>query len=159
MKRLLLSTALMAGLSSAALAEAPGGPGCGWGNMLFKGQSGLPAHLVASVTNGTSGNASFGMTSGTNGCSTSGTLSYSGTPMITVMLDELSEDVARGDGEALAAVAISFGVEAEDRASFKQLMHKNFNNIFSANDVTAEEVLASMHILMKQDATLAKYVS
>jgi hypothetical protein len=38
--------------------------------MLFEGQRGTPAHFLASTTNGTSGNATFGMTSGTNGCST-----------------------------------------------------------------------------------------
>ena len=73
MKRILLGS-LLSIASLSAFAQAPGGPNCGWGNMLFEGQSGLPAHFVASTTNGTSGNATFGMTSGTNGCSTKGTL-------------------------------------------------------------------------------------
>lgn len=75
MKRILLGS-LFAIASANAFAEAPGGPGCGWGNMLFKGQRGLASHLVASTTNGSSGNATFGMTSGTNGCRTDGALSY-----------------------------------------------------------------------------------
>ncbi|RLA46625.1 MAG: hypothetical protein DRR06_04650, partial [Gammaproteobacteria bacterium] len=69
----------LAALPSLAFAEAPGGPDCGWGNMLFKGESGLGSHMIASTTNGTSGNATFGMTSGTNGCSANGTLTYGGT--------------------------------------------------------------------------------
>ena len=95
MKKLLLGTLLVA-ISSTALAEAPGGPSCGWGNMLFKGQRGMASHFVASTTNGTSGNATFGMTSGTNGCSTNGTLTYGGKPMLvgSNMMDELSEDMA-----------------------------------------------------------------
>ncbi len=67
MKRILLGT-LFAAASFNAFADAPGGAGCGWGNMLFKGQRGVATHVVAATTNGTSGNNTFGMTTGTNGC-------------------------------------------------------------------------------------------
>src|SRR5690606_3119385 len=111
MKRLLIGS-LLAAASLNAFATAPGGPGCGWGNMLFEGQSGLPSHLVASITNGTSGNATFGMTSGTNGCDTSGKLAYHGKSMLVLssIMNELSEDMARGEGEALTTYAVVMGV-------------------------------------------------
>ena len=64
MKKILAGIAL-ATMSVSAMAEAPGGPNCGWGNMLFNGQSGVGPHFLASITNGTSGNATFGMTTGT----------------------------------------------------------------------------------------------
>lgn len=41
MKRILLGT-LFTVVSLNAMAEAPGGPNCGWGNMLFEGQRGTP---------------------------------------------------------------------------------------------------------------------
>ena len=89
MKRILIGS-LLAITSLSALAEAPGGPNCGWGNMLFEGERGLPSHFIASTTNGTSGNATFGMTSGTNGCSTDGALTYGGKSLLAIngMLDE-----------------------------------------------------------------------
>ena len=157
---MLIASAFLAA-SSASFAVAPGGPNCGWGNMLFSGQSGLPAHLVASITNGTSGNASFGMTSGTNGCSANGTLTYGGKSMVNLgqIMDEFSEDVAMGDGEALTAVAVSMGIAEEDRALFKQTLHSNFDSLFPAANVDAEAVMGSIVSLMKQDATLSKYVS
>ncbi|MAY38946.1 MULTISPECIES: DUF3015 domain-containing protein [Spongiibacter] len=160
MKKVLIASAFLAA-SSASFAVAPGGPNCGWGNMLFSGQSGLPAHLVASITNGTSGNASFGMTSGTNGCSANGTLTYGGKSMVNLgqIMDEFSEDVAMGDGEALTAVAVSMGIAEEDRALFKQTLHSNFDSLFPAANVDAEAVMGSIVSLMKQDATLSKYVS
>ena len=115
MKRLVLSAALLT--SSSVYAVSPGGSDCGWGNMLFEGQSGLPAHLLASITNGTSGNQTFGMTFGTNGCSVDGGLSYGGESMLAFsnILDEFSEDVAQGQGEAIDAVAVMMGIEVEDR--------------------------------------------
>jgi hypothetical protein len=117
MKRVLIVTALL-GVSASAMAEAPGGPDCGWGNMIMDGKSGLGAHIIASLTNGSTGNATFGMTSGTNGCSANGKLTYGGKSLIGAVMDEFSEDVARGDGEALVAVAVSMGIAESDRALF-----------------------------------------
>lgn len=159
MKRIILGTVLMVA-SVGAWAEAPGGPGCGWGNMLFKGSKGLPSHIVASTTNGSSGNATFGMTSGTNGCRTDGTLTYDGKPMLVVsgMMDELSEDMAKGDGEALTTYAVVLGVAPEDRSHFKAVTNQHFSEIFSAADVTAEQVLAATLDVMKRDERLNRYV-
>ncbi len=158
MKKLIAGSILLAS-SSAALAVAPGGPDCGWGNMLFEGQSGLGPHWIATTTNGTSGNKTFGMTSGTNGCSTGGTLTYGGSSLVSNMMDEFSEDVARGHGDALNAVAASMGVEKTDRELFAKVAHDNFNTIFPNENVTAEEVTASLNALMKADPGLAKYAA
>lgn len=160
MKKLLIG-AVMMGSAMTAHAVAPGGPGCGWGNLLLEGQSGLPMHLIATITNGTSGNATFGMTSGTNGCSTDGKLTYGGMSMIgmSAIMDEFVADAANGQGEALNAVAVSMGIERADRAAFAQAIHTNFNTIFPSADVTAENVLAAIVDVMKSDARLAKYVA
>lgn len=158
MKRVLIVATLM-GMSGAAMAEAPGGPNCGWGNMLMDGQSGLGSHIIASITNGSTGNATFGMTTGTNGCSANGTLTYGGKSLVGAVMDEFSEDVARGDGEALTAVAVAMGVEESDRALFKQVMHDNFASLFPSADVTAEQVSERVVELMRANDQLARYVS
>jgi hypothetical protein len=157
MKKLMTGAMLLA-VSSVAMAEAPGGPNCGWGNMLFKGQSGMAAHFLASTTNGTSGNATFGMTSGTNGCSVNGTITYGGKAMVNAMLDEFSADVAVGQGDTLTAVAVAYGVAPEDRAAFAQLAHENFAVLFPSENVTADEVVTSLETLMKGDAQLSQYI-
>jgi hypothetical protein len=158
MKRLLIGS-LLAMTSLTALADAPGGPNCGWGNMLFEGQRGLPPHFIASTTNGTSGNATFGMTSGTNGCSTDGTLTYGGKSWLAIngMLDELSEDMAKGEGEALTTYAVLLGVEEQDRAHFAAITHRHFSEIFSSPNVTGEQVHAATLDVIKRDSRLAKY--
>ena len=158
MKRVLFAS-LLAVTSARAVAEAPGGPNCGWGNMLFKGHSGMPSHFVASTTNGTSGNATFGMTSGTNGCSTSGVLTYGGKPMLVLsgIMDELSEDMAKGEGEALTTYAVVLGVAPEDRAHFAAVTQAHFSEIFSAADVNEQQVHEATLAVLKADARLAKY--
>lgn len=157
-KEVLLAAALTLG-SGSAMAEAPGGPGCGWGNLLFDGQSGMGPHFGATTTNGTSGNKTFGMTSGTNGCSVDGTLTYGGTSMISGIMDEFSEDVARGHGEALDAVAVMMGIEKSDRGIFAQVVHENFSTIFPHDRVTAQDVTESLIAVIKADARLAKYAA
>lgn len=157
MKKIVAGAVLLAA-SSAALAEAPGGPNCGWGNMLFEGQSGFVAHFLGSTTNGTSGNATFGMTTGTNGCSVDGKLTYGGKAMVGAMLDEFSADVAVGQGDTLTAVAVAYGVAPEDRSTFAQLTHENFAVLFPSENVTADQVVTKLEALMKADTRLAKYI-
>jgi len=118
----------------------------------------LSASSVA-MTNGTSGNNTFGMTSGTNGCSTSGTLTYGGKSMVSSIMGEFSEDVAAGEGDAMDTVAVVYGVEKQDRATFAKVMHENFTVIFPNEDVTADDMMASIEAIMKADATLSKYVA
>lgn len=160
MKKLLIGT-LLASCASLSVAEAPGGPNCGWGNMLFDGQSGIGPHFIASITNGTSGNATFGMTSGTNGCSTNGTLTYGGKAMLNLsqVMDEFSSDAAQGGGEAMTAVAVSMGITPEDRQHFADTIHSNFETIFVSADATVEQVYSNILAVMKADQRLSKYVA
>ena len=165
MDKRLLSKGLIIGMLSAvslgAQADAAGGNGCGWGNMLFEGQRGLGPHILATTTNGTSGNATFGMTSGTNGCSTKASLTYGGKSWFAMngMMNELSEDMAMGQGEALTTYAVVLGVAPEDRVYFNSVTHQHFNQIFSSADVTAETVHTNTLAVLKSDPRLAKYAT
>ena len=129
--------------------------------MLFEGDSGLPAHLLATLVNGTSGNATFGMTSGTNGCDTSGALTYSGQSLLAMngVLEEVAQDMAVGHGEALTALSVSMQIEASDRDYFGTVMHDNFARIFPSEDVDAGQVMANINAVMAEDPRLAAYVS
>ncbi len=160
MKKLLASVVLLSA-SSSAFAVAPGGPNCGWGNLLLEGKNGLVMHMFAGTTNGTSGNATFGMTFGTNGCSVDGALTYGGDKMVWFdnILDQFSTDVAQGNGEALNAVAVMIGVENQDRGHFDQVMHKNFALLFPNAGVSSQEVLDSMISVMASDDKLVKYTA
>ena len=159
MKKIIAGIALISASSLANASGAAGGSGCGWGQALFDGQSGTATHVLAGITNAITGNNTFGMTTGTNGCTTSGTLSYGGQSVVSSVMDEFSEDVARGQGDALDTVSVVYGVEAKDRDAFAKAMHENFNTLFPSEDVTAEELMASIEKVMKADSTLNKYVA
>ena len=158
MKKIITGLVLLSA-SSGAMAEAAGGPNCGWGQMLFEGQTGTATHVLGITTNGTSGNNTFGVTTGTNGCSSSGTLTYGGKSTVSSIMGEFSEDVAAGEGDALNTVAVIYGVDKQDRGTFAKVMHENFSVIFPSENVTADEMMASIEKVMKADTTLAKYIA
>ncbi len=158
MKKIISGLVLLSA-SSVAMAGAAGGDGgCGWGNALFKGSAGTASHVMAGITNAFLGNNTFGMTTGTNGCETKSSLGYGGKSAVSAIMDEFSEDVARGEGDALDTVAVLYGVEKTDRDIFAKVMHENFAVIFPSAEVTADEMIASIEQVMKSDPTLAKYI-
>ena len=157
--RKIIAGLVLVSASSVVNAGAAGGAGCGWGQALFDGQSGTASHVLAGITNAFSGNNTFGMTTGTNGCSVSGTLNYGGQSVVSAIMNEFSEDVARGEGDALNTVAVVYGVDAQDRDQFAKVMHENFTTLFPSEDVTAAEMMASIEALMKSDAELSKYIA
>ena len=159
MKSIIAGLALLSASSVAMAGAAGGNTGCGWGNALFKGQSGTANHVLAGITNSTFGNNTFGMTTGTNGCKTSSTLGYGGENAVSAIMDEFSEDAARGEGDALLTVAVLYGIEPSDRNTFAKVIHENFVVIFPNEDVSTDQVIASIEEVMKADPVLAKYIS
>lgn len=156
MKKIIAGALLMA---APLVAMADGAGGCGWGSMLFEGNSGLPAHVLAVTTNGSSGNNTFGMTSGTNGCTTNEKINYKGGALAAANMDKLAEEMAQGQGEHLQALAVAMGIQPQDRAAFYQLAQANFNTLYPSTGATADHMMVALHDTMIKDPTLAKYVS
>lgn len=159
MKKKILTGIALACFSTGAFAD-PEEHGCGWGALIFEGQSGLVPYVLASVTNATASNAVFGMTSNTNGCQTHHPINYGGKSWFAAadFADNVVEDIARGEGEALDALAKMIGIEKEDRAYFNQLTHENFATIAPSSEVTGDEVMRAIDSLLANDERLAKYV-
>ena len=155
MKKIIAGVALSV---ASTMAFAGTDAGCGLGSMLFKGQSGVAPHVLAATTNGSFGNQTFGMTSGTLGCVTSKPI----TSMAIYMdnnIDKIARDVSRGQGENLDALAVILGIEAEDRPHFAALLQQNFAAIFPSESVTSDQASDTVVSLMKSDEKLAAYVS
>ncbi|MCC5858025.1 MAG: DUF3015 domain-containing protein [Ectothiorhodospiraceae bacterium] len=155
-KKLLAAVALGALWSVSAHAE---NTGCGLGSMVWDGQSGIAPQVLAVTTNGTSGNQTFGITSGTLGCTQDGVVRssaklgmYTGSNM-----DAIARDMSIGEGESLEVLAELMGVQSEDRPAFYAALQQNYATIFSSTDVTAEQVIAGIDATLREDAHLARY--
>ncbi|NVJ59957.1 MAG: DUF3015 domain-containing protein [Gammaproteobacteria bacterium] len=155
MKKVIFGAIVLMG-STSLMAES--GPGCGLGAQVFKGKSGTVSHVLAATTNGTSGNQTFGMTTGTLGCDTSKTIQVA-TLYMDSNIDKVASDISRGDGEALNALAELMGVKSEDKAHFNALLKENFTLVFTSDETTSSEAMQNIVKLMEQDETLQPYVA
>jgi hypothetical protein len=123
MKKLILLTAIMS--TSAFAAHGPAG--CGLGSVLFEGKDGLVFNVLAATFNGTSGNQTFGMSTGTLGCEDAQTARVSAVSFIEGNTVALSNDIARGNGETLNAYLTIIKKQTAD----KRVLKRNFANIFA----------------------------
>lgn len=158
MKKTILAMTLLAGTST-AFAAADSGSGCGVGAMIFEGQSGVAPHVLAATTNGTLGNQTFGMTSGTLGCDVDQPISIAAADFLDNNMEKVARDMATGSGESLDTLANLMGISTQDSSHFKAVSHAQFAAIFSSNSVHSSDVIAALNQVMKQDDVLAKYAS
>lgn len=164
MKRILLiATALSVMATGAAYAQKKNradSSGCGVGTILFEGQVGIFPQVGAITTNGSFGNQTFGVSSGTLGCNTDGVVTPpTNVKMFTVSnLDGLNRDIARGAGERLASLAELMGVAERHRATFFSVTQRNYSTIFPSANVTSEQFLASLSQVMAADPILRRYI-
>jgi hypothetical protein len=150
----LIAGAMLIGASTLAFAQ----PGCGVGSMVWKGQSGIAPHVLAATTNGTSGNQTFGMTTGTLGCETSQSVQSMAIYMDS-NVDKVARDMSRGAGENLDTLAVLLGVDEADRDSFRKVLQDNFATIFPSSETTSGEAVDAIVALLESDQSLSKYVA
>src|SRR4051794_27285904 len=157
MKKLLAVAAVAAVFPLSAMADNIGN--CGWGAKLFDGQSGVAPQVLAVTTNGTFGNQTFGITSGTSGCTQDGTVksSWKTALFIDGNKEALARDMSVGSGEALDSLAHLMGVEAQDRNAFNRVAKENLSKIFAAD--STNDIMANFRQVLAADTQLARYTA
>lgn len=132
--------------------------GCGLGSQVWEGQSGKIPKILAATTNGLFANQLFGITFGTLGCSGTGAVTAQAVTFTNENAESLARDMAVGEGESLNVLAELLNIKAEDKARFFAVSKQNFSKIYSAENVSSVEVLASLQSVMSQDEVLKAYV-
>ncbi len=148
MKKVLL-IGLVISLMTIGLAYA-GSPkdncGCGWGTMIFEGKTGLVHQVLAATTNGSFGNQTFGISSGTAECEKAASFA-SNAPLnrfVADNMDNLARDIAMGQGEYLDTLAALMEVPMGEREDFSVTLQANFPEIYPADSVTHVEVIENI---------------
>lgn len=144
MKKLLIGSLAALALTSSAYAAANTNTGCGLGSIVIKDQSTVVMQVLAATTNGTSGNQTFGISSGTLNCDAPSRVASNDklNRFVAENMDELALDISAGQGETLSTVAKLMNVE--DTASFSAKLQKNFNNIYASQNVNSANVIDSI---------------
>ena len=140
MKRIVLGIALS--VLSASSFAAHGPAGCGLGAVLFKDSEGLVMNVLAATFNGSSGNQTFGMSTGTLGCEDASTAKVASVAFVEGNMVSLSNDIAKGNGETLSAY---LSIVKADLTSAAKLQ-SNYSTIFASSN--AQEIDAKIKALL-----------
>jgi hypothetical protein len=146
MKKLIVSLAAVAALSSVAFAGVNNQTGCGLGSMIIKDDSSAVLLALQATTNGTSGNQTFGITSGTSGCTkTKIVMNERAQEFVASNMDQLAKEIAQGQGESVDTLAELLAVE--DKEAFASALQTNYKNIYTSENVQMADVLDNIATL------------
>ncbi len=140
---------MLVGFSSALFADQKN-YGCGLGSMAWEGNDGLISQVSAATTNGTFGNQTFGITSGTSNCTQfkEWTSNEKVNVFVADNMDSLAKDIAKGNGEHLNTLASLMNVPQKDRTAFSAKLQKNFSRIYTSDSVTPTDVVRNIEAVI-----------
>lgn len=162
MKLVLTTAAMIAIIPMTAMAAGENNVGsCGWGSKVWAGQRGIVPQIGATSTNGTSGNQTFAISSGTSGCTQDGAVSsnWKTAMYIDGNKSKLAQDMSKGSGESLESLAQLIGVKDADKVAFYRATKENFAQIFVSEQASAEQIASALKQVMAADSTLAQYTA
>jgi hypothetical protein len=142
-KVIMLSVAVLFGLQAGlAMAANPDtGPGCGLGKLAwsdYKGQKEIAPQVLMATTNGTFWSQTFGISSGTSGCSSDGKImsEHKTTMFAQLNFESLSQEMAQGQGEHLASLATLMGVPGEHQAAFFVMTQERYTSLVKTGEAS-----------------------
>jgi len=158
MKRFVLAVLLVVAPAGASLADPD--IGCGLGTQVWHGSKGTGPKVLGATTNGSFGNQTFGISFGTIGCHSGGTVTADAKIQMfaNANLDRLARDMAAGRGEMLDSFAQLIGIRDADKPAFFEFTQAHFADLFASDEVTSSQMLASLERLMAADGRFASYV-
>jgi hypothetical protein len=136
-------------LLGAAKASAAAGnhpmAGCGLGYVLFAHQDNAKVtQIFGGTTNATLGNQTFGISSGTSGCTEDGAVKFAKEAEVyaEVNLDSLRREMAVGSGDYVDTFASLLGASEKARPELVKFFHKEYASLFPTPDTTSAQLLA-----------------
>lgn len=148
MKKLIIAVSLLLFTTTAYANTVSQDCGCGLGHVLIGDKEGLVWGVLGTCLNGTFGNQTFGMTTGTLGCDTGGKIVMNEKINIFVAdnMDNLAIDIATGQGETLDALAEI--AQVSDKDFFFTKLQSNFDKIYPTDDAGYSHVSGTIIALM-----------
>jgi hypothetical protein len=148
-------TLLAGGLSlvaTSALADGYGNAGCGLGSLLFEPSNGF-VQIFAATTNGSSGNQTFAISSGTSNCEGTAATAASAKAFVETNRAAIAKDIARGRGETLLSLTELAG--CAESGAVGRTLQKNFKQIFPTSRVTDRQVGDRVIDVLRSEGSLS----
>jgi len=119
--------------------------GCGLGYLLLSNQDNSKImQVVGATTNGTFGSQTFGISSGTSGCTEDGAVKLVKATEVyaEVNLDSLRREMASGQGEYVTTLAAMLG--ATNTTTLVRYFQENYSAIFPSASTSSTEMLQNL---------------
>lgn len=162
-KVLVLSVAVLFGLQAGiAMAANPDtGPGCGLGKLAwgdYAHQKNIAPQVMMATTNGTFGSGTFGISSGTSGCTNDGKVmaEQKTTLFAELNFENLSQEMAQGQGEHLASLATLMGVPAEHQAEFFAMTQERYTSLVKTGEASPVAMVKAINSAIATHPVLAQ---
>ena len=131
--------------------------GCGLGYVLFAHEDNSKIkQILGATTNGTSGNQTFGITSGTSGCTEDGAVKFVKEAEVyaEVNLDSLRREMAAGQGEFVNSFASLLGATDKTRPELVKFVQSEYSALFPKADTPSAELLETLQSKLSQHPEL-----
>ncbi len=163
-RTLLVLTAMLFlfGTTGMSLAAHPdNGPGCGLGKLAwsdYSGQQSKGGQILMATTNGTFGSQTFGISSGTSGCTSDGTIFASEKVNVFAAMnfDSISQEMAQGQGEHLTSLATLMGIPAENHQDFFSMTQAQYTSLVQNGETSPKAVVKAIYGAMGGHPVLAQ---
>ena len=148
---------LVAATSTQAVADS--GPGCGLGQQIFAGQTGLGPHVLAATTNSTFYNQLFGLSFDSLGCNGEAviTAEYQRNVFVAGNFDNIARDAAQGGGQHLLSLASLMNMTEQDTEQFIELTQQQYEILFGQPVENIDAWLIQLDAALEADPFLSHY--
>jgi hypothetical protein len=156
-----LGSYLLGSVLVLALAGPAQAAECGIGSKIWAGNSSTGAKIMASITNYWTLKG-ISTTFEILGCTAKDNWFKKGADAVTQFtsesFDHIAEDMSRGRGEHLDALAEVIAIDEAHRAEFRGMTRSHFEELFPSDEVTVGEMLEVLANLMATRPSLSVYV-
>ena len=151
--------AMQGGLAMAANPDT--GPGCGLGKLAWQNyphQKVIGIQTMEATTNGLMGNQTFGITSGTSGCTNDGKFwaEHKVNAFAALNFENLSQDMAQGHGEHIASLATLMGIPADQQPAFFAMTQGKYASLVTAGETSPVAMVKALNEAVATHPMLAK---
>ena len=165
MKKIVMLAVAAAFAVQGGLALAAGtpdtGPGCGLGKVMWQNYPNAKtkgSQILMATTNGSFGSQTFGMSTGTLGCTDDGRVwaEQKVTMFAELNSDALAQEMAQGRGEHLASMATLLGVPQQHHSTFFGMAQTQYTSLAQAGDLSAGAMVKALNEGIAANPALAK---
>jgi hypothetical protein len=131
--------------------------GCGLGYLLLSHEKNDQlSQILGATTNGTFGSQTFGITSGTSGCTQDGAVKLVKAAEVyaDVNLDSLRREMAMGKGEVVETFASLLGANEATRPAMLQLFQTEYASLFPSATTSTSDMLNALSQTLAQHPEL-----